>query len=70
MQLVIDINNNSLAEKIIKILEVFKGDGVEIKLIEKDDEKNSEILEYDVDYENSFQYKLDRADFIEMKESL
>ena len=69
MQLVIDINNNSLAEKIIKILEVFTEDGVEIKIIKNDDEKNSEI-EYDVDYENSFQYKLDRADFIEMKENL
>ena len=69
MQLIIDIKNSSIAEKIIKILEVFKSDGVEIKKVENCDGKNIE-QEYDVDYENSYQYKLDRAEFIEMKERL
>ncbi len=69
MQLIIDIKNDSIAEKIIKILEVFQSDGIEIKIVANSDTKKKE-QEYDVDYENSFQYKLDRAAFIEMKEKL
>ena len=69
MQLIVNIKNNTIAEKIIRILEVFKSDGVEIETIRsKDNQKD--IEEYDVEYERSFQYKLDRADFIEMKERL
>ncbi len=69
MQLIVNIKNNILAEKILKILEIFKSDGVEVKTINKTKEISNE-KEYDVDYERSFQYKLDRADFIEMKERL
>ncbi len=66
MQLLVNIKSKTIAEKIIRILEVFKSDGVEIKTI--DSKKDTQ--EYDVDYERSFQYKLDRADFVEMKEKL
>ena len=69
MQLIVNIKNNILAEKILKILEIFKSDGVEVKTINKTKEISNR-KEYDVDYERSFQYKLDRADFIEMKERL
>ena len=31
MQLIIDIENKTLANKIVKLLEIFKNDGVEIK---------------------------------------
>ena len=68
MQLIVDIKNDTIAKKIIQILEVFKSDGVEIKTL-KDNQKE-DVQEYDVDYERSFQYKLDRAEFIEMKENL
>jgi len=70
MQLIVDITNNAIAEKIIQILEVFKSDGVKIKTLDKVNDKQQDTQEYDVDYEKSFQYKLDRADFIEMKKSL
>ncbi len=70
MQIIVDIQNNTLAKKIMQILEVFKNDGVKVKTLNKttDDQQNTQ--EYDVEYEKSFQYKLDRADFLEMKESL
>ncbi len=68
MQLTIDIKNESIANKIIQLLEVFKNDGVEIKKISNNSEKESQ--EYDVEYEHSFEYKLDRAKFKEMKEKL
>ncbi len=76
MQLLVDIKDESIAKKIIKLLEVFKNDGVEIKSTSKtklDLERTKEEQEkqsYDVDYENSYQYKLDRAEFSEMKEKL
>ncbi len=69
MQLIVNIENSKIAEKILHILEVFKSDGVEVKTIDTI-KKSPKEQEYDVDYENSFQYKLDRADFIEMKERL
>ena len=68
MQLVIDIENKDMADKIIKLLNIFKNDGISIKSISN--EKNQIAQEFDVDYEKSFQYKLDRAEFNEMKESL
>ena len=70
MRIIVDIQNNTLAKKIMQILEVFKNDGVKVKTLNKttDDQQNTQ--EYDVEYEKSFQYKLDRADFLEMKESL
>ena len=67
MQLIVDIENRQLVDKIIKLLEIFKSDGVKVKTLSKDQD---ELLEFDVDYENSIQYKLDRAEFQEMKESL
>ena len=70
MQLIVDIQNNTLAKKIMQILEVFKNDGVKVKTLNKTTDKQQNAKEYDVDYEKSFQYKLDRADFIEMKKSL
>jgi len=42
MQLVIDIKNESLTDKIIKILEVFKNDGVEI-IKNFDNEKSNKL---------------------------
>ncbi len=40
MQLIVDIKNSAVAEKIIQILNVFKDDGVEIKeQIEKEENK-------------------------------
>ena len=62
-QLIVNIKNKELLDKIIKLLEVFKQDGVEITSISKD-------KEYDIDYERSYEYKLDRAEFEEMKERL
>jgi len=76
MQLLVDIKDESIAKKIIKLLEVFKNDGVEIKstsTTKLDLERSKEEQEkqsYDVDYENSYQYKLDRAEFADMKEKL
>ena len=70
MQLIVNIQNSKMAEKILHILEVFKSDGVEVKTIDDSKKASEDTKEYDVDYENSFQYKLDRADFIEMKEKL
>jgi len=70
MQLIIDVKDNAVAEKIIQILNVFKGDGVDIRKIDTKSDEQNNTQEYDIDYEKSFQYKLDRADFIEMKEKL
>ena len=70
MQLIVDIQNKFIAEKILAILNVFKSDGVKIKTIDTQQAKQQNAHEYDVDYEKSFQYKLDRADFLEMKEAL
>ena len=70
MQIIVDIQNNTLAKKIMQILEVFKNDGVKVRTLNKTTDNQQNAQEYDVDYEKSFQYKLDRADFIEMKESL
>jgi len=68
MQLTIDIKDESLFSKIVQLLEIFKDDGVEIKKISNNSKKESQ--EYDVEYEQSFEYKLDRAKFREMKEKL
>ncbi len=70
MQLIVDIKNSAVAEKIIQILNVFKNDGVDIRKIDTKSDDQNNTQEYDIDYEKSFQYKLDRADFIEMKEKL
>jgi len=67
MQLIVDIKKDSIAQKIIKLLEIFKNDGVEVKLISND---KKDLKEYDIDYEKSYEYKLDRAEFEEMKEKL
>lgn len=70
MQLLVDIENKSLADKIVKLLEVFKNDGVKVKAISNSLNNKKELPEFDVDYENSIQYKLDRAEFEEIKENL
>ena len=67
MQLIVDIENKDLVDKIIKILEVFKSDGVKVKAVSNNKEN---LPEFDIEYENSMQYKLDRAEFEEMKEKL
>lgn len=67
MQLIVDIKDDKLAKKIIKILDAFKDDRVKIKSVNEKIEKNQE---YDVDYEHSYQYKLDRAEFEEIKRKL
>ena len=48
MQLIINIQNKSLVHKIIKILEVFKNDGV--KIIKKDPSSDTREKEYTDEY--------------------
>ena len=67
MQILLNIKNEKIFDKLLWMLEHFKSDGVEIEILKDDQE---DVQEYDVDYERSFQYKLDRAEFIEMKENL
>ena len=81
-RLIIDIKNESTKEKILWMLEHFKDDGVEIQsnsetkakllsdeFIEKNYKKivSKSLENYDPNYRKSFKYKVDRADFIEMK---
>jgi len=63
-QLILNIHNESIMDELLWMLEHFKSDGVEVKKISPSEEN------YDVEYENSFQYKLDRADFREMKKNI
>jgi len=69
MQLILDIKDDSILDKLLWMLEHFKDDGIKIKKIKNENISECEP-EYDIEYEKSFQYKLDRADFIEMKENL
>jgi len=48
MQLVIDIKNDSLADKILKILDIFKNDGV--KIVKKDVSLDNAEKEYTDEY--------------------
>jgi len=78
MQLIIDIKNESMVDKIKAILNVFKADGVEIKetvsldpetdLSDEYIEKNwKELLmgiKSDPSYYKSEQYKLDRGEYL------
>jgi hypothetical protein len=48
MQLIINIQNESLVDKIIKILEVFKNDGV--KIVKKDISSDNREKEYTDEY--------------------
>lgn len=81
-QLIIEIKNESIKDKVLWMLEHFKNDGIEIKdnTTRETNELSDDYIEnnykeivsnslknYDENYENSFEYKLDRADFIEMK---
>ena len=88
MQLVVNINNSSIADKIIWFLETLKDKGVQI--IQKEQTLSYEIenlsdeyiqanwknivseslKNYDECYRKTFQYKLDRAEFREMKEEI
>jgi hypothetical protein len=93
MQLLVDIQNESMADKIVQMLSIFKHDGVEVKrnIFENSQHKYSEdekefsdkyieenwqdvvsraLYDYNDDYARSFQYKMDRADFDEMKEGI
>ena len=70
MQITVEVQNNKVAEKILKILDVFKSDGVTVATMDKTKENIKDSEEYDIEYERSFQYKLDRADFVQMKEDL
>jgi len=84
-QLILNIENEKIVDKLLWMLKHFEKDGIEINSnIEKnmeplDDEfiqknwKNivSKSLEhYSIEYENSFEYKMDRADFMQMKSHL
>ena len=78
MQLIIDIKNESIADKIKTILSTFKNDGVEIKEVFHTESKNNLSDEYiekhwreilmgiksDPDYYKSEQYKLDRGKYL------
>ena len=83
MQLIIDIENSSLVDKIIKTLEVFKNEGVSIvkKETPTDDREKEYTDEYlsenwkemvmtsgdDSDYYKSDQYYEDRGKYLEEK---
>ena len=88
MQIIIDIKDENIADKIVWFLKSFSDKGVEIR--EKEQTLDSEIetlsdeyikenwknivseslANYDANYTKSFQYKLDRAKFRDMKEAL
>lgn len=88
MQLMINIQNESLVDKVIWFLETLKDKGVQIIQKEQTIHSEVEILSdeyiqenwksivseslnnYNESYIKSFQYKLDRAEFREMKEAL
>ncbi len=70
MRLVVDIQNKSVAKKVLAILNIFKDDGVKIENADISQTDPKDAPEYDIDYERSFQYKLDRAAFEEMKKKL
>ena len=61
MQLIVDIQNDSIANKIIDILNVFKSDGVKITLLE-----NKEKLDYE-NIKKLVTTKKDVGDDFEMK---
>ena len=83
MQLIIDIENSSLVDKIIKTLEVFKNEGVSI--VKKETQTGNREKEYtdeylkenwkemimtsgdDSDYYKSDQYYEDRGKYLEEK---
>jgi len=70
MQLLLKIKDDKIFDKLLWMLERFKSDGVEIETIGRLKDNQKDVQEYDVDYERSFQYKLDRAEFAQMKERL
>jgi len=70
MQLIVNIQNKSVADKVLAILNIFKDDGVKVEKVDTPKTDSKDAPEYDTEYERSFQYKLDRADFEEMKENL
>ena len=70
MQLLLKIKDDKIFDKLLWMLERLKSDGVEIETIGSLKDNQKDVQEYDVDYERSFQYKLDRAEFAQMKERL
>ena len=70
MQLLLKIKDDKIFDELLWMLERFKSDGVEIETIGSLKDNQKDVQEYDVDYERSFQYKLDRAEFAQMKERL
>ena len=86
MQLIIDIKDEFIVDKVKNLLSTFKDEDIQIKEIKSTNsnqnltdiyiEENwqevvSEALKaYDNNYEKSFQYKIDRTNFQQMKDSL
>jgi hypothetical protein len=84
-QLILNIKNENIMNKLLWMLSHFKDDGIEIEYPKTKNEKRktkftdeyieenwqtvvSEALaEYDSDYEKSFEYKIDRANFQDLK---
>jgi hypothetical protein len=77
MQLVINTQNENLFEKIVKFLDIFKSDGLEVEILDAKDkeELSDEYIEEhwkellmgiksDPDYYKSEQYKLDRGEYL------
>jgi hypothetical protein len=77
MQLVINTQNENLFEKIVKFLDIFKSDGLEVEILDAKDkeELSDEYIEEhwkellmgiksDPNYYKSEQYKLDRGEYL------
>ena len=45
MQLIVDINNQSVVDKIVKLLKIFEEDGVKVSYPEKERNSSREVLE-------------------------
>jgi len=78
-QVLLEITNDTIKEKVLWMLEHFKDDGVKVKLLESNQEidytdeyikKNWKALlskglsHYNEDYYKSEQYKLDRGEYL------
>jgi len=67
-QLVLNVYNEAIMDKLLWMLEHFKNDGVEIEEYEEwKDIVSKSLKDYSIEYENSFEYKIDRAEFQEIK---
>ena len=67
-KLILNIHNEAIMDKLLWMLEHFKNDGVEIEEYEKwKDIVSKSLKDYNIKYENSFEYKIDRAEFQNIK---